>query len=86
MQLHYVKSKLDLANKRIIDNEFIQSLVIANPYTRGLQQLMLAFASDGPAAVKQLVRHQYFLRLKLNLFIQRLNLQNYLHHLAAFLR
>lgn len=48
MQLHYIKSKLSLEKKRGIDTQAIRSLVIVNPYTRGLQQLMLAFASDKP--------------------------------------
>lgn len=48
MQLHYIKSKLSLKNKRGIDTQSIKNLVIVNPYTRGLQQIMLAFASDKP--------------------------------------
>jgi hypothetical protein len=48
MQLHYIKSKLGLKNKRGIDTQSIKNLVIVNPYTRGLQQLMLAFSSDKP--------------------------------------
>lgn len=46
MQLHYVKAKLNLSNKKLIDRQSIQSLVIVNPYTCGIQQLMMAFASD----------------------------------------
>ena len=49
MQLHYLKAKLNLQHKNNIDVQQIQNLVITNPYTCGLQQLMLAFASDKSA-------------------------------------
>ncbi|MDF3014577.1 MAG: hypothetical protein K0Q78_2781, partial [Cellvibrio sp.] len=48
MQLNYIKAKLNFDNKKLIDSQLIQSLVIVNPYTRGLQLLMLAFADDTP--------------------------------------
>lgn len=54
MQLNYIKTKINLANKQHIESQLIQSLVIVNPYTRGLQQLMLAFASDTPAVAIEL--------------------------------
>lgn len=49
MELHYLKAKLSLRDKATIDSHQIQNLVIVNPYTLGLQQLMLAFSSDTDA-------------------------------------
>lgn len=54
MELYYLKAKLNLRNQIEIDSQQIQNLVIVNPYTLGLQQLMLAFASDVPAAAIEL--------------------------------
>lgn len=84
MQLHYVKAKLDLTDKKRIDDERIQSLVIVNPYTRGLQQLMLAFASDKPAeaiilykkALSDLIHIKYYYVEALLYYARFLHLQN----------
>lgn len=46
MQCNYVKAKLSVINGNKIDKNRMKKLAIANPYTRGLQQLILAFASN----------------------------------------
>ncbi|MEY4589494.1 MAG: hypothetical protein RL497_1570 [Pseudomonadota bacterium] len=52
MQVNYLENKVKIANNQPIDGKHVQSLVIANPFTLGLQQLMLAFTSDAPEAIR----------------------------------
>ncbi len=84
MQLHYIKSKLSLKNKRGVDTQSIKNLVIVNPYTRGLQQLMLAFASDKPTeaialyeqALSNLIHIKYYYVEALFYYARFLQMQN----------
>jgi SIR2-like domain len=96
MELHYIKTKLNFKNKKIIDVQNINSLVIVNPYTLGLQQLMLAFASDIPTeaialyeqALNNLAHIKYFYveaLLHYARYLQQQNLQsefNKIHHMG----
>lgn len=46
MEKYYLKSKFYLKNGKTIDFQEVVKLVTVNPYTLGLQQLMLAFSRD----------------------------------------
>ncbi|PUA27787.1 MAG: hypothetical protein B0W54_14740 [Cellvibrio sp. 79] len=84
METYYLKAKFNLQNGKTIDAQEVIKLVTVNPYTLGLQQLMLAFSSERiteatelyEKALNNLIHIKYYYVEALLYYARYLHIQN----------